>query len=491
MQIDIDYNHDQPGSWQRLIQDRNTWSSTLVSFLFHTLVIILLALWWMRSEDRGPFGFIATVDAPVALDDGESLDRSLQFQLPDFRQSLHDDTAEDVEQWQQELAREMQFNETPLLDVNLSPAIDLPMPHSTVGLPPVGGGLSGRQGDTRAALAAARGGSEASESAVELGLAWLAEHQWSDGGWSFHFQNDRCNGKCSSGGTIESRTAATGLALLSFLGAGYTHQDGKYRQVVDQGLKFLLNNARKATYGSNLGAASPGMTKMYSHGIATMALCEALALTRDEALRPTATDCIRYIINAQHQRGGWRYEPRQPGDTTVTGWQLMALKSAEMAGIDVPTPVWTRAGQFLDSVATSAGSRYGYTSPGEGLTTTSIGLLMRMYLGWDRLHGALELGASFVAGRGPSQTDMYFNYYTTLALHHIRNDEWERWNPKMRDYLVQTQERNGHERGSWHFHDHHGQQGGRLYTTCMAIMTLEVYYRYLPLYGWPEDWPNR
>lgn len=290
---------------------------------------------------------------------------------------------------------------------------------------------------------------------------------------------------------MESRAAATGLALLSYLGAGYTHRDGKYQQVVDRGLKFLRNAALKTPSGSTLGASSPGMTKMYAHGIATMALCEALALTGDEELRPTAVDCVRYIVAAQHRQGGWRYEPRQPGDTTVTGWQIMALKSGHLAGIDIPTPVWTKAGEFLDSVATSSGSRYGYTHPGDGLTTSAIGILLRMYLGWDRGRGELELGASFIAGRGPSPSDMYFNYYTTLALHHLRNDEWERWNPRMRDYLVQTQDKNGHQRGSWHFVDPHGQQGGRLYTTCMAIMTLEVYYRYLPLYGWPEDWDHR
>ena len=78
---------------------------------------------------------------------------------------------------------------------------------------------------------------------------------------------------------------------------------------------------------------------------------------------------------------------------------------------------------------------------------------------------------------------MYFNYYATQVLHHLGGSGWQRWNLRMRDYLVDTQEQTGHERGSWYFKEAWSDRGGRLYTTTLSILTLEVYYRYLPMYG--------
>jgi hypothetical protein len=78
---------------------------------------------------------------------------------------------------------------------------------------------------------------------------------------------------------------------------------------------------------------------------------------------------------------------------------------------------------------------------------------------------------------------MYFIYYASQVLHHLGGRHWEKWNPRMREYLVHSQATKGHEAGSWYFDEPHSTPGGRLYTTTMAIMTLEVYYRYMPLYG--------
>jgi hypothetical protein len=95
---------------------------------------------------------------------------------------------------------------------------------------------------------------------------------------------------------------------------------------------------------------------------------------------------------------------------------------------------------------------------------------------------ALIHGIDALAKQGPSRTDMYYNYQATQVMHHWGGKQWRQWNAKLRDYLVQTQARNEHERGSWYFDDKHSAQGGRLYTTAMATMMLQVYYRYLPLY---------
>ena len=108
---------------------------------------------------------------------------------------------------------------------------------------------------------------------------------------------------------------------------------------------------------------------------------------------------------------------------------------------------------------------------------------MKMYLGATRDNADVETAANQL-GVTPSKTDLYFNYYATQVLHHRGGPNWKEWNEQMRDYLVATQDRSGtHRDGSWYFPDQHAAYGGRLYSTAMAVMTLEVYYRYLPLYG--------
>jgi hypothetical protein len=149
----------------------------------------------------------------------------------------------------------------------------------------------------------------------------------------------------------------------------------------------------------------------------------------------------------------------------------------------VPSPAWHSAEKFLDSVQTDGGAAYGYRTPQRRETTSAVGLLCRMYLGWQRDREALVRGVAYLDKTGPSKTNIYYNYYATQVMHHYGGEPWKRWNARLRDYLILAQGQTGHEAGSWHFDDEHGNVGGRLYTTAMAVMTLEVYYRYMPLYG--------
>jgi hypothetical protein len=222
---------------------------------------------------------------------------------------------------------------------------------------------------------------------------------------------------------------------------------------------------------------------MYPHAIATLALCEAYAMTKDESLQLPAQFAVDFIVYAQHEGGGWRYHPREPGDTTVTGWQVIALKGALLAGLDVPSPVWFGVNKFLDSVQRDGGAFYGYRRPDRDPTNTSIGLLCRMMLGWERERKEIRRGVKFLGDEGPSENNVYFNYYAAQVMRHHGGKPWKRWNSRLRDYLVKTQSRSGHERGSWQFRERHSLGAGRLYNTAMAVMTLEVYYRFLPLYG--------
>lgn len=344
-----------------------------------------------------------------------------------------------------------------------------------------GDALSGR-GAERERLVRRDGGNDASEQAVSLALDWFARHQMPDGGWSFdHTLCPNCRGQCRNPGSlIQARNAATAMAILPFLGAGQTHKEGKYKKVVNAGLYYLITRMKVSQKGGSLYEKEG---RLYSHGLASIALCEAYAMTRDKGLYAPAQQAVNYIVYSQDPiGGGWRYEEQQPGDTSVVGWQIMALKSAYMAYLQIPGETIAKASLFLNTVQAKNGARYGYTTPGDKASTTSIGLLCRMHLGWDHDTPALVDGVKFLSDQGPSATDMYYNYYATQVLRHYEGDSWKKWNAVMRDQLVKSQATKGHEAGSWHLDSSHGSKGGRLYSTSMATMILEVYYRHLPIY---------
>jgi hypothetical protein len=340
-----------------------------------------------------------------------------------------------------------------------------------------GEGLEGRGQAARARLVREGGGNEGSERAVQMALEWFQRHQNPDGSWSFQMLGGRC--PCGNHGSADAAfNGATAMALLPFLGAGNTHKEGQYQREVQAGLYYLLNHQK-----ANGSLVDPG-GNLYSHGLCAIALSEAYAMTQDQALMRPAQAALDYIAYAQDPvGGGWRYTARQPGDTSVVGWQLMALKSGKMAYLHVNPGVFVGATRFLDSVQTDSGAAYGYKDPGDRISTTAIGLLCRMYLGWGRDEPALRRGVARMSKSGPSDVDMYYNYYATQVMRHYEGEEWEKWNKQMRDFLIESQATKGHEAGSWHMGDSHSAKvGGRLYNTSMATMVLEVYYRHLPIY---------
>lgn len=348
-----------------------------------------------------------------------------------------------------------------------------------------GGGFEGRSKESREALVAAAGGTEESESAVERALKWLKEHQMKDGSWDFNLHSGPCQGRCQSPGRSNALNGATAMGVLPFLGAGHTHRSGEYREVVRAALSYLVNSIT----ATGNGGSFEDNGDFYSHGLASIALCEAYAMTEDRWLHVPTREALAYIRYSQDPRGGgWRYNPRQSGDTSVVGWQVMALKSGELGRHRISPDVLNRVNRFLDRVQADGGAAYGYLGPGDrpfASATSAIGLLIRMYLGWTHDEPALKKGIERLSRKGPSNDNMYYNYYATQVMHHYGGDLWENWNEEMRDYLVQTQIRDpeSHEHGSWHFGGGHSNAGGRLYSTSMATMTLEVYYRHLPIYG--------
>jgi len=461
--------------------------SWVASMLVHVVLLLLLALTTLPLMNASEL-------ADLIVSPGE--------ELPEVSDPLESDSLQNDDS---ELVSDVLANITsPALSADplLSPvddvrAADIPIPLANLGAEPgsqldllrptgsmMGNSLQGRGIQARGMLVRQRGGNEASEKAVQLGIQWLVAHQMQDGGWNFDHRLGGCNGRCRGPGNMaSSRNAATAMALLPFLGAGQTHVSGDYQQQVSAGLRFLLHNMKKSPYGASLHESGG---RMYSHGLASIALCEAYAMTGDSDLYQPAVGVLRFIVNSQDPvGGGWRYEPGQAGDTSAFGWQIMALKSGVMAGFEVPPIVVKRAAGFLNYVSAKEGARYGYTnSRNPTPTLTAVGLLSRMYMGWKPDRPAIRDGVAYLAKRGPSPKNMYYNYYATQVMSQFEGESWKKWNKTMRDYLVANQAGTGHETGSWYFDDPHGSPaGGRLYNTSMATMILEVYYRHLPLYG--------
>jgi hypothetical protein len=279
--------------------------------------------------------------------------------------------------------------------------------------------------------------------------------------------------------------------LLAFLGAGHTHDgDGPYRESIRRGIYYLRDIAAETEAGYEWQQGS-----MYGHGIALMALGEALSMTTEAGNRRGSDlyDLVQggasFSCVAQHDSGSWGYVPGSPGDTTVSGWQVLSLIAAKRSQIELHTNTLTRAKEFLMSTCTDRDYWFGYKRPPGEPTTTAIGLTLMLYLGESPEYTPFYNALTEMSERGPTLTNIYHDYYATLALHHSRHPDWDRWNTKLRDHLVATQAKSGHEKGSWHFKDRWGDIGGRLYTTAMCAMTLEVYYRYLPLYEAVEEFP--
>jgi len=354
-----------------------------------------------------------------------------------------------------------------------------PLPEGTL--------FAGRDPSVRARLLAEFGGTNETEAAVARGLRWLARYQNRDGSWSldaFHLAPGAVGDEDGQG--RQADVAGTALALLPFLGAGQTHLSGEYRQVVLKGLNWLIQQQKPD--GDLRGN---GIGDMYAHGQAAIVLCEAYAMTRDFQLREPAQKALDFIIRAQHPAGGWRYEPGQAGDTSVLGWQLMALRSGKMAYLSVPNSVFYKAAQYLDTAqADQYGGRYGYL-PGHAATPTMTAeaLLCRQYLGWPREHRGMKAGAYYLLENLPSakkldssQPWFYYIYYATQVMRNMGGTFWQKWNDAMKATLLPTQRKTGSLAGSWDPVERYGPHGGRIYVTSLAICTLEVYYRHMPLY---------
>ncbi len=362
---------------------------------------------------------------------------------------------------------------------------------------PLTSSYQNRMRSDRDRIAEQRGGTKDAEAAVQAALQWLASIQNDDGRWdaSAHGAGAERPGAevDRKGAGIHADTGITGLSLLAFLAAGETHLKGPHREHVQHGLEFLLG--QQAADG-NLAGNATQFARMYCHGMATLAVSEAYAMTRDERIRPYLERAVSYSVASQDPiDGGWRYNPGDRGDMSQFGWQVMALKSAESAGIAVPQKTRDLMQRFLAacSVGTYGGlARYQPSQPANRYTTqqkvtpsmTAEALVCRMFL-HDRLNAQATMeAADFITDElpGDGRTNLYYWYYGTLALFQLQDERWDRWNRALQQQLLRNQRSDANLAGSWDPNTVWGGCGGRVYTTAMATLCLEVYYRYLPLY---------
>jgi len=355
-----------------------------------------------------------------------------------------------------------------------------------------GGGLDGRSGATKDRLLREGGGNAASELAVARGLAWLAKKQKGEGASRLgYWEYD------GEGAHKDDVIAATGMAILPFLAAGETHKSGKkYQQVVSRGIEFLKSRLGAEGHFYNPPKRAAGM---YSNAIGAMALIECYGMTKDPTLKPFAQSAVNFIQKAQAPDGSWGYSSQSPGDTSIVGWQIQALHSAKISkDLVVSDAVIKKANKFLDLVSTGSNKdKYGYRDSAgarPGTSLTAVGLLCRYYEdGWGPNNPGMIDGVKGLMNRPPrpGSMDMYYYYYATQVVHFFEGKSWKVWNEGeaagtgMRDLLLKAQDVGANQAnyGSWPADTGTvGRSCGRVGTTALSLLTLEVYYRHLPLY---------
>ena len=343
--------------------------------------------------------------------------------------------------------------------------------------------------DLRKTKAIQNGASNESEKAVDDALAWLARNQEPDGHWD--------NIK-HAGSNAMHDPALTALALLAFLGAGHTENSGEHQQTVRNAVRWIRESQKEnGSYADGWG---------YNHAICGLAMAEAAGTRCDPKTVESAQKAVFYSAYIHQIRNGdrlngWRYAPNAPiGSISVSSWFVMQLFAASYANLVVPQESLEGASRFLDLVEDdenledpSSRHRYNYVPEGDNAsailptgTRTAMGILCRQLLGssGEELDGGVQymLKRSGLPSWGDEgyNADWYSWFYVNQVLYHIGGKRFEEWNNSIRDLTCEKQIKGGDDDGSWNPTGRYESEG-RVFSTAMATLCLEVYYRYPPL----------
>ena len=322
---------------------------------------------------------------------------------------------------------------------------------------------------------------------IQQSYIWLAAQQEPDGHWD----------AVKHGAEFKTDTAVTALALLAFLGAGHSEKVGTYKLNVQRAAAWLAahqNDEGRIFDASDAGSYRGGG---YPHAIATLALCECHGMTGSRSTKKDAAQkAVDYCVKTQHPTGGWRYRPGDTPDLSVTGWHIMALKSAKVAGLHVDSNAFTQLIAFLDSVeikgdaqtSFTPASRYnyqpGYRNPPAEYRLAAIGNLSRLFLGYhcedllSSIDGFIERGGLPKWGEDGQSADLYYWYYATLCALQVGGDTWTVWDKALVRVLSGHQCRTGAEAGSWPVAGAYSREWGRVGQTAFAILCLELWPRH-------------
>ncbi|MHC4661621.1 MAG: prenyltransferase/squalene oxidase repeat-containing protein [Planctomycetota bacterium] len=371
----------------------------------------------------------------------------------------------------------------------------------------VGGGAAGAYGQRWGKGAFPdEGGSQGYRSAILAALRWLHFHQDKPGGnWDTDGFQKNCKGAGAPCSNVYSQSPAahydagvSGLALLAFLGFGQTHRHGKFKKTVRRGLKYLVDSQDRTT--GRFGQSS-GESWIYNHALASMAMCEAFAVTRDNFLKEPAQKAIDYIVQSQNPGYGWKYEPTNgKNDTSVTGWMVLALKAAKMAKLAIPQSAFDGSIAWFDRMTRVSDGKVGYMTPGDNgaklwgrprdayknvPTMTAVSVLCRIFCGQRTNHPKIKQGVKLLLENLPeynkpknNKVNFYYWYYGTYAMFQIGGSAWKKWAPAMKSAVLGGQ-RTGRicQDGSWDPIGEWGIVGGRVYATAINALTLEIYWR--------------
>ncbi len=390
------------------------------------------------------------------------------------------------------------------------------MPLDGPDVPRPASGAAGSRGEARRQDGLRKhGGGADTEDAVAMGLRWLASVQDHDGGWD----SDGYMQHYLPGADLQQRMAEgvglgrndvgiTALCMLAFTGAGNSDLQGAHRSVVARARAWLLKQQRVEDGGFGLPQDAHRVT-FYGHALATLALADLCLLTGDASLRAPLQRAVQYLARCQGPGGGWDYAQHYPGndtwqpstrnDLSISGWAALALAASREAGIEVPTDTLARLVHMLREHTRSDGdaiyANEGIRAMHRGVSMMSVSNLCRRLLGEPPDSETQQRQLRRISDNPPdwsAQDDllgsnMYHWYYGSLAMLLSRDDpggedRWRSWNIALKRTLLPNQVKDGDRKGSFEPGQDYWARGGggRLYSTAICVLTLQIYYRYEP-----------
>jgi hypothetical protein len=450
------------GEYKYAVSERNRlFSSGFISFMVTIAIATILCLVAFSTQDQPTEpNFEVTVVEPEEVEiPPEEIPPPEEFEPPEEDIEPSDVVADTVTDVFTPEVMENPVTDTSVKPVEMTAVMQVNSPIVLRNL--FANRSPGQRGEALAKFGAPAG----TEDAVLKALRWLKRNQNADGSWNM--------------GGPES--AMTGLALMCYLAHGETPQSIEFGHTVETAIKYLVSQQK-----ADGNFERTGGHHSYGNAIANYALCEAFAMTQIYTLKEICEKGIKVIVDGQQAGGTWDYDYKQGPrkDSSVMAWQAQALKAASIAGLEV---------EGLDSAMTNAvagfisfqGAQggFGYTSAGNGPLTGACVLSLQLLNkgGKESIAKGLEYmydwrmdwdGKQYV-----KKSPLYHWYYITQAKFQAGGGEWTEWNNIMSPTLIKEQFPDGH----WEHAS--AKLKSPVYSTTLACLMLEVYYRHLPTFS--------